>query len=246
VARAVVASDRLVLAGVSGYEGAVPGATTGEPGLAAVDDYLLSLANAHGALTDLYETSRVTVTAGGSAYFDRVAAMLGPLVEPPSADGSASSDQRRVDVVLRSGAYVVHDDIHYRDVTPSSRGAGPVLRAAIHVWSTVLSRPQPGLVILDAGRRDLPFDLGLPVVQSATRAGSPRTELLVDTAQVERLNDQHAFVRVDPSSELAVGDVVRLGLSHPCTAFDKWRAIAVVDSADVLEPRVTDVALTFF
>jgi D-serine deaminase-like pyridoxal phosphate-dependent protein len=65
-------------------------------------------------------------------------------------------------------------------------------------------------------------------------------------AETLRLNDQHAFVRVPPGSQLAVGDVVKLGLSHPCTAFDKWRAIALVDSADVPEPRVTDVVLTYF
>ena len=181
------------------------------------------------------------MTAGGSAYFDRVAAVLGPLADPTGA--------RPVDVVLRSGAYVVHDDLHYRHVTPSTRGSGPRLRAAIHVWSSVLSRPQPDLVILDSGRRDLPFDLDLPVVLSAgraTQAGRPWTEVPVPDAEVLRLNDQHCFVRVAPRTALAVGDVVKLGLSHPCTAFDKWRAIPIVDSADRLEPHVTDVALTFF
>ncbi|MET0695586.1 MAG: amino acid deaminase [Propionibacteriaceae bacterium] len=237
-ARAVVASSRVVLAGICGYEGAVPAAGTNQAGLAAVDHYLASVVAAHAALTDLYETPRVTVTAGGSAFFDRVAAVLGPLAEQTSG--------QPVDVVLRSGAYVVHDDIHYRDVTPSTRNDGPPLRAAIHVWAQVLSRPEPDQVILDAGRRDLPFDLGLPVVLSASRAGSPREDLSVEGAELVRLNDQHGFVRVSPDSALAVGDVVKLGLSHPCTAFDKWRAIAVIDSADVPDPQVTDVALTFF
>ena len=238
VARAVVASDRVVLAGVSGYEGAVPGASTDPAGLAAVDEFLTWLVAAHAELSPLYETPRATVTAGGSAYFDRVAEILGPL-----GQGAAG---RAVDVVLRSGAYVVHDDGHYRRATPSTRGNGPPLRAAIHVWAAVLSRPQPDLVILDAGRRDVPFDLDLPVVLSATRAGPPRSEVQVGAADVVRLNDQHAFVRVTGDSDLAVGDVVKLGLSHPCTAFDKWRAIPIVDSAEPLEPRVSDVALTFF
>jgi D-serine deaminase-like pyridoxal phosphate-dependent protein len=243
VARAVADADGLVLAGVSGYEGAVPGAATDARGLAEVDRYLRQLVEAHQALTDLYETSEVTVTAGGSAYFDRVAAILGPLAH--------STDDRQVEVVLRSGAYVVHDDLHYRQVTPSTRVDGPLLRAAIHVWATVISRPQPDLVILDAGRRDLPFDLDLPVVLSAGRArwsdtGDSWLEVTVGRTETLRLNDQHAFVRVEPASRLVVGDVVKLGLSHPCTAFDKWRAIAVVKSADVLDPQVSDVALTYF
>lgn len=238
VAHAVAKSQRAVLAGISCYEGAVPAASTDSTGLACVDDFLKSVVEAHLALTDLYETPRVTVTAGGSAYFDRVAAILGPLARPAGG--------RPVDVVLRSGAYLVHDDVHYRQVTPSSRGDGPRLRAAIHVWSQVLSRPQPDLVIVDAGRRDLPFDLDLPVVLSATREGDPRTEVVTGQADVLRLNDQHGFVRIPPASALAVGDIVKLGLSHPCTAFDKWRAIPLIDSADLPEPRVTDVALTFF
>jgi D-serine deaminase-like pyridoxal phosphate-dependent protein len=238
VGRAVVGSRHVALAGVSCYEGAIPGAGPNEAGLMEVDHFLASVAAAHSAFADLYQTPRVTLTAGGSAYFDRVAAILGPLAETSSGNP--------VDVVLRSGAYVVHDDIHYHRLTPSTRGGGPRLRPAIHVWSQVLSRPQPDLAILDAGRRDLPFDLDLPVVLSATRSGSPREAVQVEHTEVLRLNDQHAYVRVEAGSELTVGDVVKLGLSHPCTAFDKWRAIPMIDSADLLEPRVNDVALTFF
>jgi D-serine deaminase-like pyridoxal phosphate-dependent protein len=190
---------------------------------------------AHEQLIGLYETTPVTVKAGGSAYFDRVAAVLGPLGEAPE-----------VDVVLRSGAYVVHDDGHYRQVTPSTRDAGPAFASAIHVWSQVTSRPERDLVIVDSGRRDLPFDLGLPIPLSATRAGLPRTVVRMGPAEVFQLNDQHGFLRVSPASELAVGDVVKLGLSHPCTAFDMWRAFPMIDSADLLEPRVNDIALTFF
>jgi D-serine deaminase-like pyridoxal phosphate-dependent protein len=238
VAQAVVSSERLLLAGISCYEGAVPGAGTDAAGIEAIDDFLRSVVAAHQAVVGLYETPRGTVTAGGSAYFDRVAAILGPL--------GTGSDGKPVDVVLRSGSYVVHDDGHYREVTPSTRGDGPRLRSAIHVWSRVVSRPQQDLAIIDAGRRDVPFDLGLPLVLSASRSGNPRTEVTVRGSTLLQLNDQHGFVRVSPDSPLSVGDVVKLGLSHPCTAFDKWRAIPIIDSADLVEPRVGDVALTFF
>ncbi len=236
VAGAVRAEPNFVLAGVSGYEGAVAAAGTDRAGLQAVDAFLELMASVHRRLDGQYQTDRVTVTAGGSAYFDRVAAVLGPLV---------GTGTQPADVVLRSGAYVVHDDIHYRDITPSTRSAGPRLRSAIHVWAGVLSRPEPNLVIIDAGRRDLPFDLDLPVVRAAHRHGM-ESLLPIGPAQLTALNDQHGFVRIDPRSPVQVGDVVKLGLSHPCTAFDKWRAIAMVDSADDPAPRVTDVALTYF
>lgn len=239
VAEAVVASEALVLAGVCCYEGAVDGAGADEAGLALVDTFLHSVVAVHRRLSGLYETDRITVTAGGSAFFDRVAAVLGPLAGQPVSD----DDLRPVDVVLRSGAYAVHDDLHYRAITPSTRHDGPELRSAIHVWASVLSRPEPDLVIIDAGRRDLPFDLDLPVVLDARRAGE---SVAPGPSEVIRLNDQHGFVRVRADSDLAVGDVLKLGLSHPCTAFDKWRAIPILDSADVIAPQVVDVALTYF
>lgn len=60
---------------------------------------------------------------------------------------------------------------------------------------------------------------------------------------VTALNDQHAFLR---DSGALVGEVVRLGLSHPCTAFDKWTLIPVLDDADAPNPRVVDLVRTFF
>ena len=85
----------------------------------------------------------------------------------------------------------------------------------------MLSCPEPGLAIAGFGKRDAPYDLGLPIVR-----GHPRV-------RVEALNDQHAFLR-DPDAELAVGDVVVCGISHPCTAFDKWPTIAVADDDDII------------
>jgi D-serine deaminase-like pyridoxal phosphate-dependent protein len=92
----------------------------------------------------------------------------------------------------------------------------------------VVSAPEPGFALLDGGKRDFPYDEGMPVTPLGT---------------VEKLNDQHAYLRSD---RVEVGQVVRLGLSHPCTAFDKWRLIPVVDDADGSDPVVVDLVQTFF
>jgi D-serine deaminase-like pyridoxal phosphate-dependent protein len=124
-------------------------------------------------------------------------------------------------------------------------GDGREFRAAIHGWATVVSRPEPGLVLVDAGKRDLPYDEGLPVPQ-AIRALGTAVAVPLDGAVVTKLNDQHAFVRVPEETEVGVGDVIRFGLSHPCTTFDKWRALAVVDDALAAEPRVIGLLETTF
>ena len=238
VAARVVDSPVCVLAGLSGYEGAVSGSGVSPDGLAVVEAFLGRLADAYTRLANRFETPVVTLTAGGSTHFDAVADALAPL--------AGERNGHRVSVVVRSGAYVVHDDVHYAVVTPSTRGGGPELRPAIHVWAQVLSRPEPGLVVLDAGKRDLPYDLGLPVALAAFRRGRAVEPVAMGPATLTQLNDQHAYVRVEPTSALAVGDVVRLGLAHPCTAFDKWRTIAVVDTAADADPAVVDALHTFF
>ena len=43
------------------------------------------------------------------------------------------------------------------------------------------------------------------------------------------MDDQHAYVRVGQGVEISVGDLVGCGISHPCTNFDKWRLIPLVD-----------------
>lgn len=239
VADAVVASSTLALAGVAGYEGAVVTGTD-EVSMAAVDEYLGQLVELHRALISRYEVSEAILSAGGSEYFDRVAAILGPQ--------AAVAHQVPTRVVLRSGAYIVHDDGLYREVTPSTRGSGPHFVPAMHAWARVISIPEPGLAYLDAGKRDVPYDEGLPEVQLLRRvasSGAVVSQPLVDHV-IFATNDQHSFVRVPSESPLRVGDVVRLGISHPCTAFDKWSLIPVLDDASAPTPIVVDLIRTYF
>ncbi len=241
VARAVAASPVLTLAGVSGYEGAL--AHTGDAdALGIVRSYLHRMLALHDTLEaeGLYGAgSPVILTAGGSAYFDVVADVLAPRRDLAGDRG------RRVEVLLRSGAYITHDDGFYRGITPLSRVGGGQFRSAIHGWATVVSRPEPGLALVDGGKRDFPYDEGLPMPQAARRFGSSELTPL-EGATVTAMNDQHTFVAVPPTATLEVGDVVRFGLSHPCTTFDKWRALAVIDDVDADEPRVIGLLETTF
>ena len=169
----------------------------------------------------------VILSAGGSAYFEVVVDTLGPAAR---AHGGR--------VVLRSGAVVTHDDGTYRATTPFTRiPEEGSLTAALEVWAQVLSTPEPGLAILGAGKRDVPYDIGLPVPLSVRGVdGSLRT---LEGSTVDKLNDQHAYLR---GAAVRPGEMVRLGVSHPCTAFDKWRVIPVVDDGY----RVVDLLHTYF
>jgi D-serine dehydratase len=223
VADAVAAAPRLVLAGVEGFEGTL-GADREQATIAAVDAFLervralIEVLDARGAFDDVPE---ILATAGGSALFDRVAERV----------RFATPLSRPVRVVLRSGCYLTHDDGLYARSSPL---AG--LRPALELWARVLSCPEPGLAIAGFGKRDAPYDLGLPVVREVRRDGAAPAGLTVTA-----LNDQHAFIR-DEHGTLRVGDVIVCGISHPCTAFDKWSLIPVLDDSDA----VVDAIRTLF
>jgi D-serine deaminase-like pyridoxal phosphate-dependent protein len=182
VVRAVRAAPGLRLSGVAGYEGSYGHSRSGAD-VDGVRRFLRELVSLAGAV------DAPTVTAGGSSYPDLVAeefTALGPGVRK----------------VLRSGAYVTHDHGHYAELAPFP------LEPALRVWAVVISIPEPGLALLNLGKRDASFDLALPL----------------------------------PLTVLRVGDWVECGISHPCTMFDRWAALPLVDA----DGRVTDLIRTFF
>ncbi|MFD3514150.1 alanine racemase [Streptomyces sp. NPDC058657] len=231
VADAVAATATLRLVGVAGYEGEVPRAD-GER-VRGWLRRLVSLAEQFDRegrfAADLEE---IVVSAGGSAWFDAVAEVFAEIGEL----------SRPVLKLLRSGAYVSHDDGHYKELTPFNRVPEEGgLRPAFRLWAQVVSRPAPDQAFVNAGKRDAAHDLHLPeaqVVRSA-RDGSIRP---ADGITVTGLSDQHGWLSTDESARLEVGDWVGLGMSHPCTIFDKWQLIPVVDA----DGHVVDFVRTFF
>ncbi|WP_217568135.1 amino acid deaminase [Streptomyces sp. GbtcB7] len=228
VADAVAATRTLRLVGVAGYEGEVPGADPER--VHAWLRRLTALAVDFDKAGRFEGLAEIVVSAGGSAWFDAVADVFSELPDLSLP----------VLKLLRSGAYVSHDDGHYRRLTPFTRvpeeGA---LHPAFRLWAQVVSRPSPEQAFVNAGKRDAAYDLDLPEAQVVRRDGAerPATGLTVTA-----LSDQHAWLRTDPEVDVEVGDWVGLGLSHPCTSFDKWQLIPLVEA----DGTVVDYVRTFF
>ncbi|MFC7262234.1 amino acid deaminase [Streptomyces lutosisoli] len=228
VADAVARAETLRLVGVAGYEGEVPGATPER-----VHDWLRRLTSLAadfdkaGRFTGLEE---IVVSAGGSAWFDAVADVFAEIPELSLP----------VLKLLRSGAYVSHDDGHYRKLTPFTRvpeeGA---LHPAFRLWAQVVSRPSPEQAFANAGKRDAAYDLDLPFAQVVRREGAERPATGIT---VTGLSDQHAWLGTTEEADLQVGDWLGMGLSHPCTSFDKWQLIPVAEA----DGTVVDYIRTFF
>ncbi|MFN0160088.1 MAG: alanine racemase, partial [Burkholderiales bacterium] len=229
VARAVAnARPHLALAGVEGFEGAVPAGNADEQD-ARVREFVAFMAEVAGAAAaqGLFDEGEVILSAGGSAWFDLAA-------ELPRRLGD-----RQARVVLRSGCYLTHDSDMYtraaarmRERTPRIASLGPGLRDALELWVHVQSLPEPGLAILGMGKRDASYDLHLPFPRLLHRRGAAGVPApLPAGCEITALNDQHAFMRVPPQAALEVGDLVGCTISHPCTTFDKWRFLPIIDDA---------------
>ncbi|MFI1222578.1 MULTISPECIES: alanine racemase [unclassified Streptomyces] len=232
VADAVAAAGSLRLVGVAGYEGEVPDADPER-----VREWLRRLV----ALAASFDSAgrftgtgveEIVISAGGSAWFDAVADVFAEIPELGLP----------VLKLLRSGAYVSHDDGHYKHLTPFNRvpeeGA---LEPAFRLWAQVVSRPSGEQAFLNAGKRDAAHDLDLPEAQ-VVRSGRDGSVRPATGVTVTGLSDQHTWVRTDEGIELEVGDWVGMGLSHPCTSFDKWQLIPLVAA----DGTVTDYIRTFF
>ena len=218
-------------AGIAAFEGVVPGGET-----AAIDAFAARVVAIAQALPPaLFRgLDEVLLTGGGSTHFDVIASRFKELSLPLP-----------VRVLLRSGCYVTHDHGSYKAAQDAAR-ADPArswngaLRPALELWSYVQSCPEPGLAILTMGKRDAPHDAGLPAPVLRWRPGMGWLDC--GNATVFALNDQHAYVRLGDGADWQVGDMIGCGISHPCTAFDKWRFIAVVDD----DYTVIDGVLTYF
>ena len=60
------------------------------------------------------------------------------------------------------------------------------------------------------------------------------SQILYTRGWIDKMNDQHAYLRLPEEADmrvadLRVGDLVGCGISHPCTTFDKWAVLLLVD-----------------
>jgi len=219
VAKAIAAAPGLMLAGVEAFEGVLRDTAA----VAALMQRIVETIRAIDAL-GLFGDD-IVLSAGGSAFFDLVALGI-----------EAVSLSRPVLRVLRSGCYLTLDQFGYASdlqrVLRERRVSLPEggLRPALELWAYVQSRPDPDKALLTLGKRDVGYDLGLPQPLAWFRPGQMQApEALPPGYTITRLNDQHAHLSLPPEARLAVGDMVAVGIAHPCTTFDRWQLLMLVD-----------------
>ena len=221
LAQRIKADKRLNLIGVTGFEGAVPDAARGRRGEKKISKFCQKIVAAAELAYPYKSDQPFVISAGGSAYFDIVARELNKFEKP-----------RRL--LLRSGGYITHDHKYYEEIYPfalSDRSFKP----AIEVWAQVISKPEKDFGVLNLGKRDIGNDLHNPIPIKSYDG-----QVKSFSAVIEKLNDQHGYLR--GKQEFSLAQLIGLGISHPCTTFDKWGLIPLVnDDYDLI-----DCLQTFF
>jgi D-serine dehydratase len=233
------ASPAVKLVGIECYEGQGATGETG-PDIAYTDTIMgrVEAVARHCETHGLFETDEVLVSAGGSAIYDLVAARLKPALGMP------------VRGLLRSGCYVTHDHGTYQrfQVAIDQRlgcDCSDSLRPAMEVWATVQSCPEPRLAIVAMGKRDVSFDLSMPTPIARALLGAQATSTVPASWHISALNDQHGYLRwtaADDALAPVVGERIGFGISHPCTTFDKWHWMPIVED----DYRVSDAVSIHF
>jgi D-serine dehydratase len=221
LAQRIKADKRLNLIGVTGFEGAVPDAARGRRGEKKISKFCQKIVAAAELAYPYKSDQPFVISAGGSAYFDIVARELNKFEKP-----------RRL--LLRSGGYITHDHKYYEEIYPFA-STDRSFQPAIEVWAQVISKPEKDFGVLNLGKRDIGNDLHNPMPIKSYDG-----QVKSFSAVIEKLNDQHGYLR--GKQEFSLAQLIGLGISHPCTTFDKWGLIPLVnDDYDLI-----DCLQTFF
>ena len=133
---------------------------------------------------------------------------------------------------MRPGNYV------FFDRTQAGLRATPIEGCAMSVVSTVVSRPAPARLVFDAGSKTLTSDVvrgfGAPaghgLVYPDVEASAPDPSIAI-----ERLSEEHAVARVQPTCRLKPGDRVRIVPNHACTVTNLANELVLADGMNVID-----------
>ena len=105
---------------------------------------------------------------------------------------------------VQAGSYAAMD-WWYSDIRPE-------FQSALSILATVISRPAPGVAIIDVGRKGVGVEFGPPRVK-----GLPGASVLSFGSE------EHTSISLPPNTALSVGDHLEIIPSHGCTTSNLYR-----------------------
>ena len=183
------------------------------------------------------------LSGGGSEFFDLVVDAF-----------NNYKSTKKVKFVIRPGSYIAYGDGYYTSalnkidnrkkiiIKNKTVKASSLFKPALELWSFVISQQDKGKAVLNFGKRDVSFDLGLPIPLAIYR--NRKLFKKIDNTKnikIYKLNDQHAFIKFNSKFNLKVGDLLKFGVSHPCITIDNWNTLYMIDNRNIITEAVKTI-----
>ncbi len=133
---------------------------------------------------------------------------------------------------IRPGTYVFYDALQV------ALGTTTADTCALTVAATVVSRPAPERVVVDAGSKTFGLDKGAHSSDLLREYGT----VLGIEASLGRLSEEHGILTVPASSTVAIGDRIRVLPNHVCSVTNLGRRYHAVRGDVVTEVITIDAA----
>jgi D-serine deaminase-like pyridoxal phosphate-dependent protein len=121
----------------------------------------------------------------------------------------------------RAGVYV------FGDLNTIAAGVGDLEDVALTVRGTVVSRPASDRAVLDAGTKALAADSGAN--------GGFGHVVEAPSSPIVKLDEEHAYVRLDGGDSLALGQTVSVVPNHACPAVNLYDELVAVQNGEVVD-----------
>jgi D-serine deaminase-like pyridoxal phosphate-dependent protein len=134
---------------------------------------------------------------------------------------------------IRPGNYV------FGDAMQVALGAVDLDQCALTVQATVVSKRRDAAsgterVFLDAGKKILTADTGALTTGHGLLLYNAAAMRRLPHAVIDRVSEEHAWVRVPGAATVDVGDTVRLVPNHACLTVATQDALVLVDDDEVV------------
>jgi len=116
---------------------------------------------------------------------------------------------------LQAGSYAAMD-WWYSDIRPE-------FQQAMSILVTVISRPKPGIIVIDVGRKGVGAEWGPPRIKSL-----PGAEV------VSYSSEEHMKIAVPEASTIQIGDRIEIIPSHGCTTSNLYPEFVVHEDGRVI------------
>ena len=174
------------------------------------------------------ERERLTLEACGAAVDTAVEIRSRGLAAPIVSVGSAGTFRFAVRcpgvTEVRPGTYV------FNDRSQIAQGAATAADLAAFVITTVVSRPTPERLVVDAGTKVLTSDRMLvhdPLASFGRVWGH-------DDWDVARLSEEHGVLEVPPDAEARIGDRLAIVPNHVCPTINLASTVTVAEGGQVV------------